>query len=154
VNTLFEQGGQEPHLTPDELAWVDEVHRWARRHESCLNYAVLGSILRLMEMVYVPTGHVAIELRKELLGVPFNLSPPAVNTRGASLRKVSAQDADKGKAKKVDKGNGILIEPEKPTKVVYPIQTGGDFKIREPRAPTKPVLPIVPRRARWWRERR
>jgi hypothetical protein len=37
-----------------------------------------------------------------------------------------------------------LIEPEKPNKVVYPIQTGGDFKIREPRAPTKPVLPIAP----------
>jgi hypothetical protein len=25
VNMLFEKGGQEPHLTPDELARVDEV---------------------------------------------------------------------------------------------------------------------------------
>jgi hypothetical protein len=47
-------------------------------------------------------------------------------------------------SKKVDKGKGVLIEPEKPKKAVYPIRTGGDFKIREPRAPTPLVLPIAP----------
>jgi hypothetical protein len=37
-----------------------------------------------------------------------------------------------------------LNEPEKPETVVYPIQTGGDFKIHESRAPTPPVFPIAP----------
>jgi hypothetical protein len=121
-----------------------------------LNFAVLGSVLRLMELVYVSAGHMVVELRKELLGVPVNPSPPAVNTRGVTPRKDQAQAADKGKSKKVDKGKGILIKPEKPKKVVYPIQTGGVFKIRDPKAltPLAPQWRHRPRRARWWREKR
>jgi hypothetical protein len=139
VNMLSEKGGQEPHLTPNELARVNKVHKWARKQESCLNFAVFGSVPRLMELVYVHVGHLAVELRKEFLRLPFNPSPQTVNTRGATPRKDQAQAADKGKSTKVDKGKGILIEPEKPEKVVYPIKTGGVFKIREPRAPTPPA---------------
>jgi hypothetical protein len=126
VNVLSEKGGQEPRLTPDELARVDEVYKWARKHESCLTYAVLGLVPRLMEMVYALAGHVAVELRKELVKVPLNPSPLA-----------------KDKSKRVDKGKGILIEPEKPKKAVYPIRIGGDFKIQELRPLTPPVLPIA-----------
>jgi hypothetical protein len=92
-----------------------------------------------MEHVYVPAGHSVVELRKEFLRLPFDPSPPTANTRGATPRKDQAQVTDKGKFAKVDKGKGILIEPERPEKVVYPIQTGGVFKIREPRAPTPPA---------------
>jgi hypothetical protein len=90
VNMLSEKGGQEPRLTLDELARVDEVQRWAQRHESCLTYTVLGSVSRLMEMVYEPTGHVAVELRKELLRVPLHPIPLAANTRGATPQKDQA----------------------------------------------------------------
>jgi hypothetical protein len=48
------------------------------------------------------------------------------------------------KSKKVDKGKGKMVEPEKPKKTTYPVQTGGTFKIREPRPPSPPVLPIAP----------
>jgi hypothetical protein len=87
--------------------------QWTRKHESCLNYVVLDTVPRLMEMVYAPAGHVAVALKNEFFRGPANQSPPAVNTRGATPRKDPAQDADKGKAKKVDKGKGILIDPEK-----------------------------------------
>jgi hypothetical protein len=107
-----------------------------------LTYAVLGSVSRLVEMVYALAGHVVVELRKDLIKVPFDHSPPAANTRSATPRKDQAQTA-KDKSKKVDKGKGKIVEPEKPKKVVYPIQTGGVFKIREPRLPSPPVLPIA-----------
>jgi hypothetical protein len=157
---LSEKGSQVPQLTPNEQARVNEVLQWARKHELCLSFTVLGTVPRLMEMVYVSTGHVAVTLRDELLRRLANLSPPAANTRSATPRKGKAQDAskgkavvvdkgkavavDKGKAVAVDKGKGILVEPEKPEKVVYPIQTGGVFRIQEPRAPAILVLPIVP----------
>jgi hypothetical protein len=66
VNSLSEKGGQEPCLTPNELARVNEVYQWVRKHELCLNYAILGSVPRLMELVYEPVGHVVVALRKEL----------------------------------------------------------------------------------------
>jgi hypothetical protein len=82
VNMLSEKGSREPRLTPDELIRVSEVQKWARKHESCLTFEMLGSVPRLMEMVYAPAGHVAVELVKELIRVPLDPSPPAVNTRG------------------------------------------------------------------------
>jgi hypothetical protein len=84
VNALSEKGGQEPHLTPNELARVNKVQQWARKHESCLLFGVFGSVPRLMELVYAPPGQVAVALRSEYLGVPANSGPPAVNTRGAT----------------------------------------------------------------------
>jgi hypothetical protein len=84
VNVLSEKGFREPCLTPNELAWVDEVYKWARKHDACLTYAMLGSVLRLMEMVYASAGHVAVKMRKELIKVPFDNSPSAANARGAT----------------------------------------------------------------------
>jgi hypothetical protein len=135
---LFEKGGREPRLTLDEITRVNEVLKWARKHESCLTFEVLGSIPRLMEMVYAPAGHVAVDLVKELVRVPLNPSPPAANTRGATPRKDKAP-AVGDKPKKIDKGKGKLVEPEKPKKTTYPIQTGGAFKIRESRPPSLPA---------------
>jgi hypothetical protein len=82
VNMLSEKGGREPRLTPDELIRVSEVQKWARKHKSCLTFEMLGLVPRLMDMVYTPAGHVAVELVKELIRVPLDLSPPAANTRG------------------------------------------------------------------------
>jgi hypothetical protein len=97
-----------------------------------------------MELIYVPAGHVAVAPRKEILGVPFNPSPPAANTWGATPRNDQAQATNKGKSEKVDKGKGKMIEPEKPEKVVYPIMTGGAFKIHERKALTPPASLVVP----------
>jgi hypothetical protein len=46
------------------------------------------------------------------------------------------------KPKVVDKGKAKVADTGKPTKAVYPIMTGGDFKIREPKVPTPPSLPV------------
>jgi hypothetical protein len=150
VNTLSEKGGQEPYLTSSELARVDKVLKWARKHDSCLTYAVLGSIPRLMEFVYEPAGHVAVELRKVLIKVPVNPSPPAANTRGATSRKDTAQDADKGQTKRVDKGKGkgILIEPEKPEKVSTPSKL-----VAPPPERIQPKMLIRARLKEWTRAR-
>jgi hypothetical protein len=142
VNVLSERGGREPRLTPKELARVGEVQKWARKHESSLTFEVLGSVLRLMEMVYAPAGHVAVELTRELVRVPLDPSPLAANTRGATPRKDKAPTAG-DKSTKVDKGKGKMVEPKKPKKTTYLIQTGGDFKIREPRHPSPPVFLIA-----------
>jgi hypothetical protein len=143
VNVLSERGDREPRLTPKELVRVGDVQKWARKHESCLTFEMLSSVSRLMEMVYAPAGHVATELTRELIRIPLDPSPPAANTRGATPRKDKAPTAG-DKSTKVDKGKGKMVEPEKPKKTTYPIQTGGDFKIKEPRRPSPPVLPIAP----------
>jgi hypothetical protein len=142
VNMLSDRGGRDPRLTPKEVARVEEVLKWARRHESSLTFEVLGSVPRLMELVYAPAGHVSVELTRELVRVPIDPSPPAANTRGATPRKGKAS-AVGDRPTKIDKGKGKVVEPEKPKKATYPIQTGGDFKIREPRRPSPPVLPIA-----------
>jgi hypothetical protein len=90
-----------------------------------------------------PAGHVAVEVTRELVRVPLDPSPPAANTRGATPRKGKAPVAG-DRSTKVDKGKGKMVEPEKPKKTTYPIQTGGVFKIREPRRPSPPVFPVAP----------
>jgi hypothetical protein len=79
---------------------------------------------------------------RNLSGFP---SIPTLRLRiqGGYPRKDKAPAVD-DKSKKVDKGKGKMVEPEKPKKTTYPIQTGEDFKIREPRPPSSPVLPIAP----------
>ena len=59
---LFEMANQEPILTIDELTRVNDVLQWARLHDNCTFYGMLGLIPRLMEFVYVPVGHVSIKL--------------------------------------------------------------------------------------------
>jgi hypothetical protein len=48
------------------------------------------------------------------------------------------------KPKVVDKGKAKVVDAGKPVKAVYPIMTGGNFKIREPRISTPPSLPVNP----------
>jgi hypothetical protein len=84
VNAFSKKGGQEFHLTQSELARVNEVQQWAQKHESCLLFGVLGSVSRLMELIYALASYVAVALRNEVLGIPTNLGPPAVNTWGAT----------------------------------------------------------------------
>jgi hypothetical protein len=48
------------------------------------------------------------------------------------------------KPKAVDKGKAKVVDTRKPAKAVYPVMTGGNFKIREPKIPTPPSLPINP----------
>jgi hypothetical protein len=48
------------------------------------------------------------------------------------------------KAKVIDKGKAKVVNTRKPANAVYPIMTGGAFKIREPKVPTPPSLPINP----------
>jgi hypothetical protein len=87
---------------------------------------------------------VAVRLRDETLKIPVNLGPLTANTRSSTPRKDQAQAADKGKSKKIDMGKSKIIELEKPKKVVYPIQTGGAFKIHERKSPTPSASLIVP----------
>jgi hypothetical protein len=87
---------------------------------------------------------VDVRLRDETLKIPVNLGPFTANTRSATPQKDQAQAADKGKSKKIDMGKSKIIELKKPKKVVYPIQTGGAFKIHERKAPTPSASLIVP----------
>jgi hypothetical protein len=48
------------------------------------------------------------------------------------------------KPKAVNKGKAKVIDTGKPEKVKYPIMTGGDFKIREPKVSTPPTLLVAP----------
>jgi hypothetical protein len=48
------------------------------------------------------------------------------------------------KPKAVDKGKAKVVDTGKPAKAVYPIMTGGNFKIREPKILTPPSLPVNP----------
>jgi hypothetical protein len=72
-------------------------------------------------------------------------SGPAANTRASTPQKGKGEAPSAAQPKpKVDKGKAKVVDTGKPTKAVYPIMTGGDFKIREPKVPTPPSLPINP----------
>jgi hypothetical protein len=142
---LSERGGREPRLTPKEVARVDEVLKWARRHESSLTFEVLGSVRRLMELVYAPAGHVSVELTRELVRVPIDPSPPAANTRGATPRKGKAPAAG-DRPTRVDKGKGKgkMVEPEKAKKATFPHSNWcGLSRLGNRGSPSPSVLPIA-----------
>ena len=87
-------------------------------------YDMLCTVPRLMEFVHALVAHVVVKQTEEVSKVRFNSSPPAANTRGATLQKDKAQAADKGKGK--------MVEPEKPKKAMqFPLQTGRVFKIHD-----------------------
>jgi hypothetical protein len=83
------------------------------------------------------------------IGDPLRVRPhpsgPAANTRASTPKKDKdeAPVATRIKPKVVDKGKAKEIDTGKPEKVSYPIQTGGQFKIWEPKTPTPPRLPIA-----------
>jgi hypothetical protein len=80
------------------------------------------------------------------LRVRLDPSGPAANTRASTPRKGKneAPLAAQVKPKVVDKGKAKVVDTGKPEKVIYPIMTGGDFKIRKPKVPAPPTLPINP----------
>ena len=84
---LSEKGHKEPNMTRSEITRVNDVLKWAQRHDLCMFYDVLATVPRLMEFVYVLAAHVVVRLREEFLGVPINPGPPIANTQGATPRK-------------------------------------------------------------------
>jgi hypothetical protein len=103
-------------LTSGEQTRVNDVLKWAQKHDAYAFYGMLVSVLRFMEFAYVRATHVFVKLTEEVTRVPVNLGPFETNTLGATPRKDQAQVVDKGKSKKVDKSKGKMIKLEKPKK--------------------------------------
>jgi hypothetical protein len=82
------------------------------------------------------------------IGDPLRVRPdpssPTANTRASTPKKGKNEVpvATQTKPKVVDKGKAKVTDTGKPEKVSYPIQTGGQFKIREPKPLTPPRIPI------------
>jgi hypothetical protein len=101
MNALFEKGHQEPNLTRSELARVNDVLRWAQRHDPCTFYGVLVLVSRLMEFVYALVAHVLVKLTEEVTKVPINQGgPPAANTWGCYPPKGPSPGNRQGKIQK------------------------------------------------------
>ena len=84
TNMPAERANQEPILTKDELTRVNDVLKWSRLHDDYIYYGVLGSVLRLMEFVYMPATHMSSKPVGEATRIPVNPSPLAANTWGAT----------------------------------------------------------------------
>jgi hypothetical protein len=144
---------EDPVLTPEMIHRVNKVIRWGREHPKMMFVGSLITVTSLSEFVYDvdsfrrPSRPVSDPLRARL-DPEGRLDPsgPAANTRASTpqKRKGEAPSAAQVKPKAVDKGKAKVVDAGKPAKVVYPITTGGNFKIREPRIPTPPSLPINP----------
>jgi hypothetical protein len=106
----------------------------------------LITVLRLLEFIYdvesfcPPPRPIGDPLR--VLPDPSGL---AANTRASTPKKEKNEVlvATRAKPKVVDKGKAKVIDTGKPEKVLYPIQTGGQFKIRAPKPSTPLRLPIA-----------
>jgi hypothetical protein len=143
----------EPVLTLEMVRRVNEVIKWGREHPKMMFVGSLITATKLSEFVYDvdsyrrPSRPVSDPLRARL-DPEGRLDPsgPAANTRASTpqKRKGEAPLAAQVKPKAVDKGKAKVVDTGKPTKAVYPIMTGGNFKIREPKVPTPPSLPINP----------
>ena len=142
TNTVADLVLKEPILTAKEQIRVNDITTWSGTHEKFMYSDWLASISRLSELVYDVDASSVPRPVTGITRLPVDQSPLAVNTRGATPYEEQAQAADKSKLKKVDKGKGKMIEPEKPKKAVpFPLQTGGVFKIhdKEP-APSVPAV--------------
>jgi hypothetical protein len=121
---------------------VNDVVKWGREHPKMMLVGTLITSPRLLEFVYdvksfrPPSRPIGDPLRARL-----DPSSPAANTRASVPQKGKNQAplATQVKPKIVDKGKAKVIDTGKPEKVKYPIMTGGDFKIREPKVPTPPT---------------
>jgi hypothetical protein len=144
---------EEPVLTSEMIHRVNKVIKWGREHPKIMFVGSLITVTKLSEFVYDvdsfrrPSRPASDPLRARL-DPEGRLDPsgPAANTRASTpqKRKGEAPSATQVKPKAVDKGKAKVIDVGKPAKAVYPIMTGGSFKIREPRIPTPPSLPINP----------
>jgi hypothetical protein len=137
----------EPVLTPEMIQRVNSVIKWGREHPKMMLVGTLITSLRLSEFVYDVESFCP---PPRPIGDPLRARPdpssPAANTRASVPQKGKDQAplAAQVKLKVVDKGKAKVIDTGKPEKVKYPIMTGGNFKIREPKVLTPPTLPIAP----------
>jgi hypothetical protein len=90
MNILSKKGHKAPRLTPNEIAWVNDVLDWVKKHDSSMLFEVLCTVPRLMEFVYKPAVHAAVKITEDIVRVRFNPGPPTANIRGATPRKDQA----------------------------------------------------------------
>jgi hypothetical protein len=144
---------EEPVLTPEMIRRVNKVIKWGRGHPKMMFVGSLITVTKLSEFVYDvdsfrrPSRPASDPIRARL-DPEGRLDPsgPAANTRASTLqkRKGEALLAAQVKPKAVDKGKAKVVDTGKPAKAVYPVMTGGNFKIREPKISTPPSLPVNP----------
>jgi hypothetical protein len=132
---------------------INQVIKWGREHPKMMFVGSLITVTKLSEFVYDVesfrrASRPASDPLRARLDPEGRLEPsgPAANTRASTPQKRKGDPplAAQVKPKAVDKGKAKVVDTGKPAKAVYPVMTGGDFKIREPKVPTPPSLPINP----------
>jgi hypothetical protein len=153
INDPPTEAYEEPVLTPEMVRRVNKVIKWGREHPKMMFVGSLITVTKLSEFVYDVdsfrrASRPASDPLRARLDPEGRLDPsgPAANTRASTpqKRKGEANLAAQVKPKAVDKGKAKVVDTGKPAKAVYPVMTGGNFKIREPKIPTPPSLPINP----------
>jgi hypothetical protein len=153
INDPSARAHDEPVLTPEMIDRVNQVIKWGREHPKMMFVGSLITTPKLSEFVYdVESFRPAVRpvgdpLRAHLdPSSRLDRSGPAANTRASTPQKGKGEAplAAQVKPKVVDKGKAKVVNTGKPVKAVYPIMTGGAFKIWEPKVPTPPSLPINP----------
>jgi hypothetical protein len=153
INDPPAEAYEEPVRTPEMIRRVNKVIKWSREHPKMMFVGSLITATKLSEFVYDVdsfrrVSRPASDPLRARLDLEGRLDPsgPAANTRASTpqKRKGEAPLAAQVKPKAVDKGKAKVVDTGKPAKAVYPVMTGGNFKIREPKIPTPPSLPINP----------
>jgi hypothetical protein len=143
----------EPVLTPEMIHRVNQVIKWGREHPkmmfvgSLITAPKLSKFVNDVESFRPPVRPIGDLLRARLdPSGCLDRSGPAANTQASTPRKGKGEAplATQVKPKVVDKGKAKVVDTGKPAKAVYPIMTGRDFKIREPKVSTPPSLPVNP----------
>jgi hypothetical protein len=145
INDPTAEAYEEPVMTPEMIHRVNKVIKWGRERPKMMFVGSLVTVPKLSEFVYdVESFRPPVRPIGDPLRVRADPSGPAANTRASTPRKGKneAPLAAQIKPKVIDKGKAKVVDTGKPAKVIYPIMTGGDFKIREPKVPTPPSLPI------------
>jgi hypothetical protein len=153
INDPPSEAYEEPIRTPEMVRRINQVIKWGREHPKMMFVGSLITVTKLSEFVYDVesfrgASRPASDPLRARLDPEGRLDPsgPAANTRASTpqKRKGDSPLATQVKPKAVDKGKAKVVDTGKPAKAVYPVMTGGDFKIREPKVPTPPSLPINP----------
>jgi hypothetical protein len=153
INDPPSEAYEEPVRTPEMVRRINQVIKWGREHPKMMFVGSLITVTKLSEFVYDVesfrrASRPASDPLRARLDPEGRLDPsgPAANTRASTpqKRKGDSPLAAQVKPKAVDKGKAKVVDTGKPAKAVYPVMTGGDFKIREPKVPTPPSLPINP----------
>jgi hypothetical protein len=151
INDPPAEAYEEPVRTPEMIHRVNKIIKWGREHPKMMFVGSLIMVTKLSEFVYDVNSfrrasRPASDPLRARLDPEGRLDPsgPAANTRASTpqKRKAEAPLAAQVRPQAVDKGKVKVVDTGKPAKAVYPVMTGGDFKIREPKIPTPPSLPI------------